>query len=196
MSRAKKFMRIPVAVAVALAMLMGTITPVNALTPEKESVKYLGSGKVEVEFYEDVDYRNTKVTVKDSSGKSYKTTILMRDDDEIKFKIKSYKKGKKYTFKISGIREEGTRKYGTVSGKVSIPLKSITRTKAKTIAKNHAKDRWGISSYSIHDLEAESETYRGTNVWEVSFESGYYEYEYKIKKSNGKILKYYRSYDD
>ena len=80
----KRFTGVLTALAVFLAMTI-QIMPAMAKTPEKESVKYEGGGRVEVEFYGDVEWKNTKVKVKDTSGKRYKTTIIKYDDDEIEF---------------------------------------------------------------------------------------------------------------
>lgn len=172
--------------------------PTFASAPTIEEVKYEGSGRVEVEFRHDVDYHKSRVTVKDSSGKSYRVSILDRDDDELVFKIREYKKGKKYSFKITGIRKEHTKSYKTVKGSVSIPksTSSISRSKAISIAKNHAIKKWNLSSKNFYDVEAERDSYRGKSVYEIDFEKGNYEYEYKIQRSNGKVLLAHREYDD
>lgn len=146
-----------------------------------EDINYLGSGKVEVEFDEDVDYKNAKVTVKDTSGKRYTATILSKNDDELRFKIKSYKSNKTYNFTISGIKEENQSKYRKAVGKVKIPKASklITRAEAKNIALKDA----GLKASQVWDLEVEKDDGR----WEVNFETSNYEYEYEISKY-GKIL--------
>ena len=182
---------------ISCLMIISMAVPTFAAAPKKEHVKYEGSGKVEVEYIGHVKYKNSKITVKDTSGKKYKVTVLERDNDETRFKIKNYKAGKTYKFTISGVKKAGTSKYGKVTGSVKIPKASstITADKAISIAKKHAKDNWGVSTY--YDLEVEKDTYRGVSVWEVSFESGNYDYDYEIQRSNGKILNedYVREYD-
>lgn len=84
--------------------------------PSIESTEYEGRGRVEVDFRGRVQYKNAKVTVKDSSGKSYSASITSKDSDDLTFKVKSIKSDKKYTFKISGIRLKGTGSYTSVSG--------------------------------------------------------------------------------
>ena len=182
-----------------MTMIITSVAGAWAAAPHREKVEYKGSGKVEFEFREDVDYNNVSVAVKDSSGKSYSTKILEKDDDEIKFRINDYKKGTTYNITVSGVRQEGTSSYGEVTGKVKIPAasKSISRKKAIKIAKNHAKKKWNAKSFI--DVDAEKDTYKGKAVWEVDFEATSggrnYEYEYKIQRSNGKILKYHRERD-
>jgi hypothetical protein len=189
---------------VCIVATLFTSSVAFASVPKKEEVKYKGSGKVEVEFYGDVTWKSTpKVTVKDSSGKAYKTSIISYDDDEIDFKIKEYKKGKKYSFKISKVRKSGTKKYGTVKGSVSIPKKSgktTSRDKAKKIALNHAVKKYKINKSEIYDYDVEKDTYKGKPVWEIDFEAEkdgeIFSYDYKIHRNSGKILHYEQELDD
>lgn len=127
----KKKMRLPIAMLLSL-MLTLSMTAVPSFAgsaPSIEDVEYEGSGKVDVEFYGDVQYKKTKVTVKDSSGKKYSASILHKDDDDIKFKIKKYKTGKTYKFTISGIKRYGASKYTSVKGKVKIPASGKVKVK-------------------------------------------------------------------
>ena len=160
-------------------------TSVFASAPTKEDIEYLGKGKVEVEFRQDVEYKNVKVSVKDSSGKTYRTTITKRDDDDIKFLVKNYKTAKTYHFTISGVRKEGTSSYGKVKGSFKIPSNTgnISASKAKSIALKHA----GLTASKVHDLEVERENKNGKSYYEVNFETATKEYEYHISLK-GKIL--------
>lgn len=183
----KRKLRLPVISAVLMTMLVTTAVPSFAAAPKKEEVKYLGKGCVEVEFKSDIDYKNSKVTVKDTSGKIYTASIYKRGDDEVKFKVKNYKAGKSYNFTVSGARKEGTKDYGKVSGTFRINAASsgnITAAKAKEIALKDA----GLKKSQVYDLEADKEKERGTTFYEVSFETKNYEYEYDISLK-GKILK-------
>lgn len=117
-----------VVLSLSLVMSMCVVTSFGASSPPKiEKVSYEGGGKVDVDFYGKVNYKSPKVTVKDSSGKKYSATIVERDDDDLDFKVKNYKKGKKYKFSISGIKRAGTSGYTKVKGtfkiKSSVPLK-------------------------------------------------------------------------
>lgn len=92
-----------------------------ASAPTLDEVKYEGSGRVEVEFTGKVAWKSPKVTVKDLSGKSYTATIVDKDNDELEFKIKNFKKNKTYKFTIKGVAKRGTDTYTSVKGKVKIP---------------------------------------------------------------------------
>lgn len=160
-------------------------TSIFASAPTKEDIEYLGKGKVEVEFHQDVEYKNVKVSVKDSSGKTYRTTITKRDDDDIKFLVKNYKTAKTYHFTISGVRKMGTSSYGKVKGSFKIPSSAgnISSSKAKSIALKDA----GLTASKVHDLDVEKENKNGKSYYEVSFETSTKEYEYHISLK-GRIL--------
>lgn len=200
MEKKMTLLRAPIACLVALAMVLGlAASPVFASAPAKEKVKYLGSGKVEVDFWDDVEYRNVKVTVKDTSGKKYKASIYDLDDDEIKFRIKKYKTGKTYKFTISGVRAEYTSKFSKVKGtdkiKKAAKTKSISASKAKSIALDDAAKRFGVSKSQVYNLHAKKDRDDGVTVYEVEFRTRTHEYEYEISMS-GKILKRDRDFDD
>lgn len=156
-----------------------------ATAPEMEDVEYLGKGKVEVEFEGDVKYRNPEVTVKDTRGNTYEATIYQKDEDEVKFKVKNYKTNRRYSFTISGVKQRNTTNYGKVSGSFKIPSakSNITSSKAISIALEDA----GLTKSQVRDLEVEKESEDGVTFYEVTFESGDYEYEYEISLK-GKIL--------
>ena len=80
---------------------------VNASSkPVIEEVEYKGNGKVEVDFYGKVQYKNPKVVVK-GNGKSYKARITDLDDDDLDFRSSARKPGQKYKFIIKGIKKKG-----------------------------------------------------------------------------------------
>lgn len=118
-------MKLKATATLAMSMMLAlglAAAPVSAASaPTIEKTSYEGKGKVEVDFYGDVSYSDTSVTVEDTSGKSYTTSILERGDDDLTFKIKSYKNGKTYKFTINGIRQGYSGDYTSVSGKVKIP---------------------------------------------------------------------------
>ena len=199
----KKITSMITALAVVATMGIATTAPAMAKAPAKEEVKYEGEGKVEVEFVGDVQWKNHKVTVKDTSGKKYGVKIVKKDDDEIEFIVKKYKNGKKYKFWIKGVRQYGNGSYGTVKGSFKIPKKSktITKAKAKSIAIGNAVKVYKIKKNTVRDYEIEKDTYHGKAVWEVSFDAkkksgAWCEYEYKINRSSGKILYKEQDYDD
>ena len=89
MTRKKRMPLILLAVAL---LVIAQILPVSAAAPKKESVEYKGNGRVDVEFRTKVNYKNTSVTVKDSSGKRYSAYIVDKDSDDLEFRIKNFKK--------------------------------------------------------------------------------------------------------
>lgn len=183
-------LKLQAVLSVMLVLLIGVgVIPTFAAAPMKKNVKYLGNGKVEVDFRQDVNYKKTKVSVKDASGKVYKVSICSRDDDELIFRIKKYKAGRTYKFIITGIRAENTFQYGKVTGKVKIPksdsnAKNITAREARDIAIKDA----GIDFSDVYDLEVEKDRDDGVVKYEVSFKADGWEYDYEIS-SKGKILR-------
>jgi len=118
----------------SLVMVFGALTiggtgleasAAKSNVPKFEDIDYEGNGRVDVDFCSRVVYKDAKVKVKDSDGKSYTASIVARDNDEVDFKIKNFATGKTYTFTISGIKVSGTDKYTSVTGKVKIPAPSL-----------------------------------------------------------------------
>lgn len=109
----------------------------NSITPNTkaaiEKTEYEGNGYVDVDFRRDVRWKNPKVTVKDSSGKKYRVTIVDFDDDDINFRVSNIQAGKTYTYTISGVRDWKGGSYGSVSGKFTTPKvsSSVKVKKAK-----------------------------------------------------------------
>lgn len=123
-----------------VAFSVGAVPGMAAEAPTVDSVEYKGSGKVEVEFYEDVSYKNTRVTVKDSSGRNYRARILRKDSDDILFRVLGYRGGKKYTFIIHGIKTRGTGVYRSVKGILKIPsATSAARIVIKELEYNNGR---------------------------------------------------------
>ena len=109
---------------VALFLVVMTLTmsmPALAATPTIKKTEYEGSGYVEVDFKKNVQYKNAKVTVKDSSGKKYTAKITEKDSDDMTFKVSSIKAGKTYTYTISGVRSGKSGKYVSVKGTFKVP---------------------------------------------------------------------------
>ncbi len=92
---------------------------------------YTGSDDdIEIDFSSKIRLKsNAKATVKDSSGKSYKTFIEDKDSDEIDLDVANLKAGKKYTVTITGIRKSNASKYGTLTITFSIPKASTNLVK-------------------------------------------------------------------
>ena len=190
----KKMKRMAVSLVMALTMLLSTVFSVSAAAPGIEEIEHKGNGRVEVEFYGKVKYKRVKVTVKDNKGKKYKVKSIRKDDDDIKFTIKDYKKGRTYKVTIKGVKVRGTRNYGKRTAKITIPKSGaateITSAKAIEIAKNDATKTWGATNFT--DGYASLDWDDGRKIWEVKF-YGYingrmYEFDYDIAANGGRIL--------
>lgn len=95
-----------------------------AAAPKIKETECEKKGIIQVDFRTDVIYKNPRVTVKDSTGKKYKAVIVELDDDDMTFRVKNYRAGKKYTYKISGVCAVGETSFHTVKGTFRIPKKS------------------------------------------------------------------------
>ncbi len=192
----KRLLASMLAFAMAFSTLL--VMPVSAAAPQKKSIKYEGYGKVELEFRSKVQWKNAKVTVKDSIGKAYSVKILNKDNDEIEFKILQFKQGQKYTCTVSGVRQGRSGSYGKVSGSVTIPTTKVSENKAVSIALNDAVKKYKIKKADAKGIDLDISRYRGKKVFEIKFRAKkngrMYEFEYKVDPATGKILK--REIDD
>ena len=187
--------RLPIVMLLIAIMILGSTVSVFASAPKIKKVEYEGKGKVEVDFAKKVSYKNVKVTVTDTQGNKYTATIVDKDKDDLTFKIKKYKTGRTYNFKITGVKVRGTSKYGTVKGTVTIPkpaATTVSKTKAISAAVEHAKTN--LKATAIRKKEAEKDRYNGEASWDVEFEGKiggkWYEFDYDISRSTGKILNF------
>ncbi|MCM1365166.1 MAG: hypothetical protein NC122_10090 [Faecalibacterium sp.] len=119
------------ALVLTVIIALSCVTVSFAATPVIKKTAYKGSGVVEVDFQKNVQYKNVKVTVKDSNKKSYTVTIKEKDSDDIKFYVKSIKSSTKYTYSISGVRSGKSGNYVTVSGSFTTPAASTKLTVKK-----------------------------------------------------------------
>jgi len=190
----KKMKRIAVSLVMALTMLLSTAFSVSAAAPSIEEIEHKGKGRIEVEFYGKVKYKRVKVTVKDNKGKSYKVKSIRKDDDDIKFTIKNYKKGRTYKVTVKGVKVRGTKKYGKRTARITIPKSGsatyITSASAQNIAKAHAAKTWGATNLTV--VKSKLERDDGVKKWEVEL-IGYVngarcEFDYEIAANGGRIL--------
>ena len=114
----KKRIRRLVCTLMVMMFVMAAAIPALA-SPKIREAEYEGSGRVDVEFKTDVKYKNVKVKVTDTKGKAYSTVIRSKDEDDLTFEIKSYKKGVTYKYTITGVKQKNEKNYGQVSGKVT-----------------------------------------------------------------------------
>lgn len=83
-----------------------------------------------------------------------------------------------------------TRK--TSAATTAATASDIGEAKAKEIAFEHA----GVQSSNVRELEVERDRDNGVSLYEISFKSGGYEYEYEINAKTGSILQHERERDD
>lgn len=116
----KRKIRVMFCTMMVMMWVLAMAMPAMA-APKVKETEYEGNGRVEVDFKTKVKYKNVKVTVKDSAGKSYTTKIVEKDSDDLTFVIKNFAKGKTYTYTISGVKKSGEKNYSSVKGTVKIP---------------------------------------------------------------------------
>lgn len=95
----------------------GSITiPAAGASPKVKKTEYDRHDKeVEFDFTTAVQWKSPKVTISDGK-KNYVVKILEKDGDSIEVRVKTLKKGAKYTYKITGARIKGNQTYKTVTG--------------------------------------------------------------------------------
>lgn len=85
---------------------------------------------IELEFSGTVKRKaSSKVTVKDTSGKSYKTSIHDYDSNDLSLDVAGLKAGKTYTVTITNIKKSSASSYGTLSVKFTVPKASTSLVK-------------------------------------------------------------------
>ncbi|MCM1392595.1 MAG: Ig-like domain-containing protein, partial [Ruminococcus sp.] len=90
-------------------------TPAASTKPTIKSAKYDREDKeLEVDFSTKVQYKNLKVTVKDSKGKSYTVKITEKENDSLELRV-TLTKGTKYTVTVSGVSLYNKGNYVSVS---------------------------------------------------------------------------------
>ncbi|MBQ0041368.1 MAG: hypothetical protein KBS56_05000 [Clostridiales bacterium] len=170
------FFRTLLVLMMTTALVVGTASISFAATSPK-SIKYQGSGKVTVAFKTKVTYKDVSVTVKDSGGKSYKTSIKSKGNTSITFLIKSYKAGKTYKVTVGGLN----------SASVKGSFKIYSKTKAASVAKSKAKTEWKASGFK--NVKVSSGSCKSVSAWRVTFEdSEGRSYLYFIGQQTGKFL--------
>ena len=105
----------------ALVMTVTIIAPLEATfaasKPQVADIEYdYEDREVNIEFYGRVRWKRAKVRIYDNKGRNYARYIIEKDTDDIEIKTKRLKLGKKYKYKITGIKAKGAKKYTTVKG--------------------------------------------------------------------------------
>ena len=124
-----------------------------------------------------------------ASQVKFTKAISDTDDGILYYDIEFISGNYEYEFEIrakDGKITDFDKEKAEVKASASKPSKSeyITSQKAQSIALSHAK----LKAEQVKGLKAEFEKENGLAVFEVEFEYGKYEYEYKINAENGKII--------
>lgn len=191
----KRLLKRWLAGALMAVIAAGTLAwiPAEAAAPSKKEVEYEGYGKVEVEFKTGIERKNMKITVIDSTGKSYKIRNVKVQKDEIDFQIWNFKQGETYRYSISGIRKAGSCDYAAVTGIVKIPMSKVTERKAIKLAIADAVKKYKVKESALKEKDLELTKYRNRTVYKVKLKfrknGSIVEYEYWINRTSGKILR-------
>lgn len=116
----------------------------------------------------------------------------LKENTSYSFKVRAYYKydGKYYYGEYSDVyKVKTTAKASSSSASSSSSL--IPESKATQIALSHAK----LKKADVRDFECELDYENGVRVYEVSFDYGKYEYDYKINAKTGKIIRYEKDRD-
>lgn len=127
-----------------------------------------------------------KVTVKSNTA----TVKKLESGTNYKFKVRAYFKSndKKYYGDYSDVFSVKTN---SSSASAAVSGGSITKAKAESVALNHA----GLKKSQVWEFECELDYERGVKVYEISFDSGRYDYEYTVNASTGKIVHWEKERD-
>ena len=189
---------------VAAMFFSVAVVPSSAASmPKIKKVEYEGRGVVEVDFYGKVRYGSYgpgSVTVKDLKGRDYKVSILERDGDDLKFRIKNYRKNHTYKFTIKSVRNWNSGRSYDLTRTIGIEIKKaapanntlITVARARQIATGAV----GLKPAQVRFIKTKLDYEDGVRVYEVEFIRGNYEYEFEINARTGGIKSKHIEYMD
>ena len=189
---------------VAAMFFSVAVVPSSAASmPKIKKVEYEGRGVIEVDFYGKVRYGSygpASVTVKDLKGRDYKVSILERDGDDLKFRIKNYRKNHTYKFTIKSVRNWNSRRSYDLTRTIGIEIKKaapanntlITVARARQIATGSV----GLKPAQVRFTKTKLDYEDGVRVYEVEFIRGNYEYEFEINARTGGIKSKHIEYMD
>ena len=114
----KKKMRMPVALIMTLMMALTLAAPAFAASaPKVQDVDYDRQDKeVSIDFVGKVDWSGSPKVKITRDGKNYARYIIEKDRDDIEIKVNKLSYGKKYSYKVTGVRKAGTGEYKTIKG--------------------------------------------------------------------------------
>ncbi len=142
-----------------------------------------------------------QVYIYDSAKGKYVRKVTVKKNTAT---VKELKSGTNYKFKVRAyFSGDAGKEYGNFSDVLSVKTKSsssaassastgaVTRSKAESVALNHA----GLKRNQVWGFECELDYERGVKVYEISFENGRYDYDYTVNASTGKILHWEKERD-
>lgn len=163
----------------------GKFTKKFTIKPKKQkvtSVKRSGT-TLTIKWKRDKTVSGYRIQYSTKSDFSNAKTIRISGNSNVSKVIKGVKK-QKYYVRIRAYKTYKTERiYGAWSANGTTST-SITLDKAKKIALDDA----GLKASQVTFTTAKQDYEDGVNVYEIEFIYNGYEYEYVIKKSNGKIL--------
>ena len=147
------------------------------------------SSSVTLEKAKSIALANAGVT---ASKVTFTKAKLDREDNC--YEIEFYTSSKKFEYEVSV-------KSGKIISKETESIKPADTQGDKAIisvdeAKQIALKKAGLKASDVRFIKAKLEREDGIQVYEIEFIKGFYEYEFEINASNGKILDYSREIDD
>jgi len=117
--------------AILAVLALAAATPVLATSAMETEIPrfltaYEGNGVVELDFRNDVRYRNLSVTAVDPLGAAQSVVILETDDDELTFRIENALDETVYTFTVGGIEFVRGSGEEIITGEVATPAAGHT----------------------------------------------------------------------
>lgn len=119
----KKLFVLVAAVLMIAALLFTAVAEEFAFGAVKRS-EYEGNGVVEVDFARNVRYGDVQLNVTDASGAAVTAQLLMKDEDDLKFRIENFVPGENYAFSVSGVSAAKGGEALEVTGSIRIPLEN------------------------------------------------------------------------
>lgn len=166
--------------ALLFFVLVMAILPV--LTAYASSDSNIGKAKAKQIALKDAGFKESEVK---------KLKCGWKKDHMLRYEV-TFRKGR-YNYDYSVLPETGVivemekrlRKIGKECGKTA-----LSKKKALRIAMKDA------GAKSVTKLKTKKKTYKGVRIWKIEFRAGGMDYEYKIGRYTGRIIKKERELDD
>lgn len=125
---------------------------------------------IDLDFTSNIKLKsNASVTLKDSTGKSYRSVIDDYDRNEIDIDTKKLTKGKSYTLTVNGIRKTSAAKYGSLTVKFKIPKTKVNVIKeVEYDADDHELSFDFTSNVAYKNLKVKVTSLDGSKVYKTT----------------------------